>query len=147
MAVTLLIAIALVLAWGTFYEARFGTAAVQRFVYHSIWFQSLLAFLGLNLAVAALQRYPWKRCHIPFVLAHIGIILILIGGILGGRFGIEGQLGIPEGDTEQFLRLSHRLSMVPSRALHHLQKTPKCLSCQPFRPDSILLHRDKYLLP
>ncbi len=105
MAVTLLLVIAGVLAWGTMYETRFGTAAVQRFVYHAWWFQALLGFLALNLAVAAAQRYPWKRQHTPFVLAHLGIILILIGGILGGRFGIEGQLIIPEGQAERVLEL------------------------------------------
>jgi len=103
MAVTLLVTIAAVLAWGTIYEARFGTAAVQRAVYQSWWFQALLGFLAVNLAIAASQRYPWQRRHVPFVLAHIGIILILTGGILGGRFGIEGQLIIPEGRSEQVL--------------------------------------------
>lgn len=100
-AVPLLLAIAGVLAYGTIYEARLGTAAVQRVVYHAWWFQTLLGFLAVNLAVAALERYPWQRRHIPFVLAHIGIILILVGGILGGRFGIEGQLIIKEGQAER----------------------------------------------
>ena len=112
MAVTLLLAIALVLAWGTFYEARFGTPAAQRFVYHSWWFQILLAFLGLNLTAAALERYPWKRKHIPFVLAHIGIILILVGGILGARLGVEGQLIVSEGNTEQFIQTPHMVLVV-----------------------------------
>jgi hypothetical protein len=103
--VPLLIAIALVLAWGTMYETRFGTAAVQRFVYTAWWFQALLAFLAVNLAIAALSRLPWKRPHLPFVLAHLGIILILVGGILGGRFGIEGQLIIPEGEANRTLQL------------------------------------------
>ena len=107
MAVVLLVAIALVLAWGTFYEARFGTPAAQRFVYHSWWFQVLLVFLGMNLTAAALERYPWNRRHIPFVLAHIGIILILIGGILGARLGVEGQLIVSEGNTEQFIQMPH----------------------------------------
>ena len=74
-AIPLLIAIAAVLAWGTLYETQFGTAAVQRFVYHAWWFQALLAFLAVNLAVAALERYPWQRRHVPFVVAHVGIIL------------------------------------------------------------------------
>ncbi len=74
MAVPLLVAIAAVLGYGTFYETRFGTAAVQQFVYRSWWFQLLLAFLAVNLGVAALQRYPWQRKHLPFVMAHIGII-------------------------------------------------------------------------
>ena len=105
LAVPLLVAIAAVLAWGTIYESRLGTAAVQRFVYRAWWFQGVLAFLAVNLAVAALERYPWKRRHLPFVLAHLGIILILIGGILGGRLGIEGQLLIPEGQAERLLQL------------------------------------------
>lgn len=102
-AVPLLVTIASVLAWGTIYETRFGTASVQRFIYQAWWFQLLLGFLGVNLAIAALQRYPWKRRHVPFVLAHLGIILILFGGILGGRFGVEGQLIIPEGQAERIL--------------------------------------------
>ncbi|MBI3333056.1 MAG: cytochrome c biogenesis protein CcsA [Candidatus Omnitrophica bacterium] len=103
MAIGLLLTIAAVLGWGTFYEARYGTAAVQRFVYHSGWFQGLLAFLALNLAAAALRRFPWQRRHLPFVMAHLGIILTLAGGILGGRLGIEGQMIIPEGETRSTL--------------------------------------------
>src|SRR3989338_8996173 len=102
-AVPLLVTIAAVLAWGTIYEAKFGTAAVQQFVYHAWWFQALLGFLAVNLTIAALKRYPWKRQHLQFVLAHLGIILILIGGILGGRFGVEGQMIIPEGEAARTL--------------------------------------------
>ena len=111
-AVPLLVTIAAVLAWGTIYETRFGTASVQRFIYQSWWFQGLLAFLAVNLAVAALDRYPWKRRHIPFVLAHLGIILTLAGGILGGRLGIEGQLVIPEGQSSSTLRLNQSVLVV-----------------------------------
>ena len=100
------------LAWGTIYEARFGTAAVQRFVYHAWWFQLLLGFLAVNLAAAAISRYPWKRKHLPFVLAHIGIILILTGGILGGRFGQDGQLIVPEGETNDTLQLDRNVLVV-----------------------------------
>ena len=111
-AVPLLMAIAGVLAWGTIYEARFGTAAVQRFIYQSWWFQALLGFLAVNLAVAAMERYPWKRTQAPFVLAHLGIILILVGGILGGRFGVNGQLIIPEGEAAKTLQLSRNVLVV-----------------------------------
>ena len=111
-AVLLLVTIAGVLAWGTIYEARFGTAAVQRFVYHSWWFQSLLGFLAVNLAAAALLRYPWKRKHLPFLLAHIGIILILSGGILGGWLGIDGQMIIPEGESSDSLQTGRNVLVV-----------------------------------
>ncbi len=125
MAAPLLLAIAAVLAWGTIYETRFGTAAVQRFVYRAWWFQALLGFLALNLALAALSRAPWKRTHLPFVLAHIGIILILIGGIIGGRCGIEGQLIIQEGAAERVLELSTNVLVVhqPNPGVHQVFPT------------------------
>jgi hypothetical protein len=122
-AVPLLVAIAAVLAWGTIYETRFGTVAVQRAVYQSRWFQTILGFLAVNLAVAAFKRYPWKRAHAPFVLAHLGIIAILLGGIIGGRFGIEGQLIIPEGQAEKLLQLPHDVLVVH----HHASDTTEVL--------------------
>lgn len=119
-AVTLLIVIAGVLAWGTIYETRFGTASVQRFVYQSWWFQGILAFLAVNLGVAAFLRYPWKRKHLPFLLAHLGIIMILTGGILGGRLGVEGQLIIPEGESNDTLQLDHNVLVIhqPNPGIH-----------------------------
>lgn len=121
-AVPLLLAIATVLAWGTIYETRFGTAAVQEAVYRAWWFQTLLGFLAVNLAIAAARRWPWRRDHTPFVLAHLGIILILIGGIVGGRFGIDGQLIIAEGDTARWLELPGNVLVVhePNPGTHHV---------------------------
>jgi len=129
-AVVLLIAIAAVLAWGTIYEVRYGTAAVQQFVYTSWWFQGLLGFLALNLAVAALQRWPWQRRHAPFVLAHIGIILILIGGIIGGRYGIDGQLIIPEGQSADTLVLPRNVLVVHSPGSDAHQIIPTSFEAQ-----------------
>jgi cytochrome c biogenesis protein ResB len=124
-AVPLLIAIAAVLGWGTIYETRFGTAAVQRAVYQSWWFQALLAFLAVNLAIAVLERYPWRQKHVPFVLAHLGIILTLLGGIIGARFGVEGHLVIPEGQAEQALQLPAKVLEIyePNPGIRHLVPT------------------------
>jgi hypothetical protein len=155
-AVPLLIAIAIVLAWGTIYETRFGTAAVQRFVYHAWWFQALLAFLAMNLAIAAVGRLPWKRKHAPFLLAHLGIILILLGGILGGRFGIEGQLIIPEGQAERLLELPNNVLVIrqPNPGVQYVIPTnfeatawvrePHALFQVPLRNRSIAVVVDRY---
>ncbi|MCM8794316.1 MAG: cytochrome c biogenesis protein CcsA [Candidatus Omnitrophica bacterium] len=112
LAVVILLFIATALAWGTFYEVRYGTAAVQRFVYRSWWFQGMLGFLALNLALAAVHRFPWKRKHVPFLLAHLGLILVLIGAILGGVLGVEGRLVIPEGGTQSVLDLPEKVLAV-----------------------------------
>ncbi len=124
-AVVLLVTIAAVLAWATLYETRFGTGAVQRVVYRSWWFQCLLGFLAVNLAMAALARRPWQRRHVPFLLAHLGIISILAGGIIGGRFGIEGQLIIPEGESERMLEAPRNVLVVqqPNPGIAHVLPT------------------------
>ncbi|MBI2870643.1 MAG: cytochrome c biogenesis protein ResB [Candidatus Omnitrophica bacterium] len=121
-AVFLIIAIACVLGWGTIYEVRFGTAAVQRFVYQSWWFQGILSFLAVNLMLAALKRLPWKRAHTPFLLAHLGIILILLGGIAGGIWAVDGQLVIPEGEKNDTLRVPQSVIVVhkPNPGTHHV---------------------------
>jgi hypothetical protein len=137
MAFALLLTIGAVLAWGTMYEARFGTAAAQRVIYQSWWFQSLLAFLAVNLAVAAFQRWPWRRAHAPFLLAHLGIILILLGGIVGGRFGFDGQLIIPEGRSERLLQLSQKALTVtePNPGIPHVYPTSFEAAAWRARPD------------
>lgn len=137
MAVTLLLAIGAVLAWGTLYEGRFGTAAAQRIIYQSWWFQSLLAFLAANLAIAALARWPWRREHTPFLLAHLGIILLLTGGILSGRLGLEGQLVIPEGGTSRTLRLPQKVLRItePNPGVAHWLPTHFEAAAWQERPD------------
>ena len=104
-AVFLLVTLALVLAFATRYESLYNTKAAQRVFYHAWWFQTLLGLLAVNLTVSALHRWPWKKHHIGFVLTHVGIILILIGGLIGTWWGVEGQLIIPEGQTERFLHI------------------------------------------
>jgi hypothetical protein len=42
-----------------------------------------------------LQRFPYARLG-PYV-AHGGILIILLGGLLGALFGFRGSLTVPEG--------------------------------------------------
>jgi cytochrome c biogenesis protein ResB len=104
MAVVLLVAIGATLAYGTWFEATHNTAAVQRYVYQAWWFQALLGFLILNLAASAVLRLPWKQRHIGFVCTHVGIILMLIGGLVSIYRGVEGQIIIPQGQSSSTLQ-------------------------------------------
>lgn len=95
--IVLLIILAVLLAWGTFVESEYG-AAVTRFVlYGSFWFAGLLGLLGLNLFCALLGRLPWKRHHIPFLLTHSGIIVLLAGCVWSWQRGEIAQITLPEG--------------------------------------------------
>ena len=102
-AVFLIVTLAATLALATRYESLYNTQAAQRVFYHAWWFQTLLGFLAVNLTVSALSRWPWKKHHTGFVLTHLGIILILIGGVAGMWWGVGGQLIIQEGQIGHLL--------------------------------------------
>src|SRR6202050_2745500 len=94
LAVILLLSLGAILAVGTFYEADYGTAAAQRVIYKS-WFVSLEMFLLiLNLACAAIDRYPWKKHHVGFVITHAGIITLIMGSFITQQKGIDGNIAL-----------------------------------------------------
>jgi hypothetical protein len=97
LAVLVLGLLAAVLATATIYEARYGSRAAQRDIYEAPWFAALLVLLGVNVAAAALTRWPWRLKQIGFVTTHMAILLIL-GGCLTTRWmGINGRLVLAEG--------------------------------------------------
>ena len=71
--------------------------------YRSDWFRLLLLLLGVNVAAALLIRWPFKRRQTGFVITHVSILLILAGSLMTSRVGVDGQLGLAEGQTaDQF---------------------------------------------
>ncbi len=98
-AVVTLTALTVALAWGTIYESIHGTPAAQRDFYYAGWFSALLGLLAVNVAAAALLRYPWKRQQTGLVITHLGIIILLIGAMVGFRFGVDGHITLLEGQS------------------------------------------------
>jgi cytochrome c-type biogenesis protein CcsB len=83
----------------TFYEASHGSAATQRVFYRSTWFAVLLAVLAVSMALSALERYPWSRHQVGFVLAHAGVLLLLLGSVVSLYAGLDARLTLVEGET------------------------------------------------
>jgi len=106
LALVLLAVLIIACAIATWCEKQLNADVARAYVYGAAWFHAWLALLCLNLSCAALARYPWKRRHYGFVLTHFGIILILIGGWLDLRWGVEGMLelhrGAPPTDLLEF---------------------------------------------
>ncbi|MDR0335531.1 MAG: hypothetical protein LBI18_00390 [Planctomycetaceae bacterium] len=85
------------LAWGTLIESEYG-ATVSRFtLYDSPWFALLWIGFGLNIFCALLLRLPWKHSHLPFIVAHSGILVLLAGCYLTWNNGEIAQITLPEG--------------------------------------------------
>ncbi|MDR3197554.1 MAG: hypothetical protein LBU34_06745 [Planctomycetaceae bacterium] len=85
------------LAWGTLIESEYGAAVARFTLYDSRWFVLLWAGLGLNILCALLLRLPWKWSHLPFVMAHCGILVLLAGCYLTWSGGEIAQITLPEG--------------------------------------------------
>ena len=45
----------------------------NKLVYHSWWMITVMVLLSVNLSMVLIDRWPWKKRHLPFILAHIGI--------------------------------------------------------------------------
>lgn len=112
LAVFLLITLAVTLASGTILESLHGAKAAQQVVYHSPWFNGFLGVLGINVAAAALDRLPWQRRHIGFLLTHAGILLVLLGSWMTHRFAIDGELALAEGEKSSKVTLEEPLLQV-----------------------------------
>jgi hypothetical protein len=106
LAVLSLSALAAVLAYATFFEKWYGTAAVQEWIYRSPGFAILLTFLGTNILCAALIRYPWTKRQTGFVITHSGLLVVLAGSWISLKVTDSGQVGMAEGDeSSQLIRI------------------------------------------
>lgn len=106
LAVFVILALAVISTVGTIYEARYNDAAVaQKLVYHSPYMYAILLLLCVNLIAVMVDRWPWKKHHMGFVLAHIGIIILLVGAWITAKFGIDGTLFFEIGETTKYVQV------------------------------------------
>ncbi|HTS16677.1 MAG TPA: cytochrome c biogenesis protein ResB [Verrucomicrobiae bacterium] len=99
LAVVVLLLLAIAMATGTFLESSDNARVAARVVYRSWWFNGLLGLLAVNVAAAALTRWPWKRKHVGFVITHAGIIILLGGCSAAFHYGTEGMMEMHVGDA------------------------------------------------
>ena len=105
MAVLVILSLATSLAVGTVLESLYDTPTAQYWVYRSVWFSGILALLGVNIFCVAMSRWPWKKKHVSFLLAHLGILILLAGAWITEKDGIDGSLRITEGENSSYVSL------------------------------------------
>lgn len=97
-AIFLLSITALTIIIGTFLESFYDSHRfAEQYIYHSLFFKVLLVLFFINILFSALHRWPFKRHHFPFLLTHLGLLMIISGTILKTLFGIQGNMEIIEG--------------------------------------------------
>lgn len=104
LAVFVIIAIAVLTATGTIIESKFDAYAAKKIVYDTIWMYGIMGLLTVNLIAVIVDRYPWKQRHLAFILAHVGIIILLFGGLLTMKYGLDGSLRIGIGEKGRYVQ-------------------------------------------
>lgn len=69
----------------------------QEWIYHAWWFQGILVFLVLDLALALFTHRDRSLRYLAYFGTHAGMITVIVGFGVMGYFGIEGFLDIPVG--------------------------------------------------
>lgn len=101
-----LMAILLVLsAAGTVFESNYNSQYATLIVYRAWYFELLLVLLWSNIFCATLSRIPFKKHHTGFVITHIGLLLLLAGSLVTATLGVDGELRIEEGKSENTVYL------------------------------------------
>jgi hypothetical protein len=91
---------------GTFIEANASSHSLaDKWIYKSPLFQLLLIGFFINILTSALMRYPFKRRHIPFLLTHLGLLMVIAGVFIKQQWGVQGSIELMEGTSSKNLVL------------------------------------------
>lgn len=130
LAVIVLTGLTLSLVVATSLESLYDTPTAQYWVYRALWFHVLLGVLAVNLIGVMVDRWPWKPKHLPFLLAHIGILMLLTGAWITERIGLDGSLRFTEGESASIVDIDHpELVVTDSTASYRLP--------MPWQPPSV----------
>ena len=105
LAVATLALLAVLTAVGTFIESKYNQEIANKLVYHSLWMGLVMALLAVSLTMVLVDRWPWKKKHIPFILAHFGILTLMLGFVFSSQFGVDGSLHFKEGESSSLISL------------------------------------------
>lgn len=122
LAIFLIACAAIVVMAGTFIESQTGShLAAEKVTYNHPFFMVLLAGFFVNILVSALHRWPFKKKHFPFLLTHLGLLLLISGVFLKNLFGIQGQMLLWEGSGSSRLFIPHSFAIQVKKKHEDLQ--------------------------
>jgi hypothetical protein len=108
LAVIVIVSLGALTAWGTFVEARYNDAeAASKIVYNSPFMYAVMVVFVINLTAVMVDRWPWRERHVGFVLAHIGLIILVLGAAMTKWMGIDGSMTIGLGESSKQIIVGH----------------------------------------
>ena len=88
-------AITAVLAAATLVEDHWGTDSATRYIYGHAWFVSLWGIFALLGLATAIRQRVWE--HVPSLLMHTAVGVILLGALLSYATGQRGHIHLKKG--------------------------------------------------
>ena len=108
LAIFTLSSLSLLVALGTVVESRYDADFAREQVYHRWWMFALLILLATNLTSVMIHRWPWRKRHLGFLFAHIGILTVLAGAFWTYLWGIDGSLYLPLQSKARYVSLPEK---------------------------------------
>lgn len=111
-AIALIVATLLFVIAGTFLESLTDSHLfAARMVYSNPIFLALLWGYFINILFSSLLRYPFKTKHIPFLITHLGLLMIFAGALVKGHFGSQGMISLVEGTSTDRILLPNTYAL------------------------------------
>jgi hypothetical protein len=116
--VVCLVLLAMLVVWGTVYQAEHGLYQAQQKFFHS-WFFFVFGFipfpgtvlvmfvLFFNLVSSLIFRIKFRLSNLGNVISHLGIIILLVGGFFTFYYSEESSLMMREGETSSWSMSRH----------------------------------------
>ena len=114
-AAALLVLLPVAMAYATVFESAHGAEQALAMFYRSWWFETLLVLLAINVTAAVVVRFPISRRQVGFVITHTAILVTCGGALLSKFVGLDGQVGIAEGESIDQFSVSRATLLVGQR--------------------------------
>lgn len=134
-ALALIFFTALMAIIGTILEAGSDSHLfAAQYVYSNPFFSLLLSLYFVNILFSSLRRWPFKKRHIPFLMTHLGLLMILSGCFIKLWYGIQGQLLITEGSANNKITIPHTFALQVARKNGQSNTLPFSLKKPIYKP-------------
>ena len=113
----LLIAFAIAMHLGTWWEHKYGPRSAGHVFYTSWWFGGLLLLCAMSMVSATFRKYPWRIDQTGWIATHSALVLIVIGAFMTFWGKQEGEMVLKEGQSSTQFNVDTQRRLIVERKL------------------------------
>jgi hypothetical protein len=106
------------------YVARYGERGARVVaalglddVFHAPWFRELLGILAVTLVLVTVRHRAWQPARLGHLALHLGVVVVLAGGLASQLGGMRGRLDLREGQAADLVMRTGRVPEGAARAV------------------------------